>query len=238
MLRDGFCLYLLTLGWGKPKCKCVAALHGSIFTSWLPDSLEARLFRLIIRRCDLVTCLGGAHAKSLSALGIPKDKIVIMPNVCEFDGVDVEFLKAKQQFSDAPVEILFLSSLIDTKGYPEYLEALCLIAENGNCKINATLCGPITITPFSDRFSTVEAAKAWIDQKMEYINASENVRLHRIEGAEGAEKKILFEQSQIFILPTRYKVEAQPLVVIEAMASGCAIITHFGRRTSFNTKYR
>jgi glycosyltransferase involved in cell wall biosynthesis len=35
----------------------------------------------------------------------------------------------------------------------------------------------------------------------------------------------LFREADLFVLPTRYAVEAQPLVLLEAMASGCAIIT-------------
>ena len=225
MLRDGICLFLATFGWNSSGCARVAALNGSVFTSWSIRSIEARLFRWVIRRCDYITCLGNAHAESLIALGIPERKIVIMPNVCEYDGVDIDFLTSKHELNGAPVEVLFLSSLIDTKGFPEYLEALCLLGEDGGYEVNATLCGPITITPFSDRFKTVEEAEGWIDQKIAFINNSLNVRIRRVVEARGVEKKALFEKSHVFVLPTRYRVEAQPLAVIEAMASGCAVVT-------------
>lgn len=158
-------------------------------------------------------------------LGIPREKIVIVPNVCEYRGVDEEFLLSKHNIAGGPVEVLFLSSLIDSKGFPEYLEALCCLAEEGKYKINASLCGPITITPFSDRFKTVAEAEEWITEKVSILNDSANVRIDRIEGARGAQKRALFEKSHIFVLPTRYKVEAQPLAVIEAMAFGCAVVT-------------
>jgi glycosyltransferase involved in cell wall biosynthesis len=38
-------------------------------------------------------------------------------------------------------------------------------------------------------------------------------------------KAKLFHDAQIFVFPSRYPVEAQPITLIEAMAAGCAIIT-------------
>jgi glycosyltransferase involved in cell wall biosynthesis len=57
------------------------------------------------------------------------------------------------------------------------------------------------------------------------MNQSGRIQLEWIRGARGAEKQALFEQAQIFVLPTQYPVEAQPLAVLEAMAHGCAIVT-------------
>ncbi|MGB0743770.1 MAG: glycosyltransferase family 4 protein, partial [Opitutales bacterium] len=57
------------------------------------------------------------------------------------------------------------------------------------------------------------------------INQSSRVTAEWIPGATGKEKAKLFQSAHIFVLPTRYKVEAQPLAVIEAMAWGSAIIT-------------
>ena len=225
MIRDGVCLLLASFKVNLSRCSRVAALNGSVFTSWRINSLEARLFRWVIKRCDYVSCLGHKHLEILVDLGIPRKKIVIIPNVCEYQGVGKEFLLSKHNIAGGSVEVLFLSSLIDSKGFPEYLEALCMLAEEGRYKINATLCGPVTITPFSDRFETIAEAEEWITAKVSFINDSTNVRIDRIEGARGVQKKALFEKSHIFVLPTRYKVEAQPLAVIEAMASGCAVVT-------------
>ena len=41
----------------------------------------------------------------------------------------------------------------------------------------------------------------------------------------GIQKQNLFNSAQIFVLPTYYTNEAQPLVILEALASGCALIT-------------
>lgn len=225
MIRDGTCLFLSTSGRRSANCARVVALNGSVFTAWSYNCLESQIFRWIVGQSDYVTCLGAKHKEILVNLGIPRSKVAIVPNVCEYDGVDAAFVRSKQDVRDKAIRILFLSSLIDTKGFPEYLEALHALSQRGDYEIHASLCGPITITPYSEKFRSIPEAQDWINEKMGLINASSNVHLERIEQAKGAEKQRLFEQAHIFVLPARYKVEAQPLAVIEAMASGCAVIT-------------
>ena len=224
LIRDGFALWCAA-AFNSRDLRRVVALNASIFTGWARESWNARTFRWIIRRCDVVTCVGVSHAQALQDLGVPASKIEVVPNICEYDGIEESELVEKQAVSDQLIELLFLSSLTDTKGYPEYLEALEMMSAEEGQPIHAVLCGPIMMDAYRQRFNTAEAATAWIEQKLSVINQSDRVQLEWIRGARGAEKQVLFEQAQIFVLPTQYPVEAQPLVVIEAMAHGCAIVT-------------
>jgi glycosyltransferase involved in cell wall biosynthesis len=124
-----------------------------------------------------------------------------------------------------PVGCLYLSSLIDTKGFPEFLEALQILAALPGPPIEATLCGRLVASDFSRRFRGAAAAETWIEQRLTEANRSARVRVRWVRGAAGAEKAALFRDAEIFVLPTRYTVEAQPLALLEAMATGCAIIT-------------
>jgi glycosyltransferase involved in cell wall biosynthesis len=224
LLRDGLALCLARMGNAR-RIRSVVALNGSVFTSWAVGSLEARLFRWVIRGCDVVTCVGHSHREALQKLGVPDEKIEIVPNVCEYDGVSEADVIAKQTASGEPSEVLFLSSLTDTKGYPEYLEALEIMARDDGAPIHAVLCGPIMMDAYRKRFNTAVDATKWINVKLAVMNQSGRIQSEWIRGASGAEKQALFEQAQIFVLPTQYPVEAQPLAVIEAMAHGCAIVT-------------
>lgn len=224
LLRDYVALICASL-FARGRVRKVVALHGSVFTEWPTNSLNAQLLRSVIRYVGCVTCVGSLHRQALINLGVPSGKIEIVPNTCEYDGIEESDVTERQASSDQPLECLFLSSLTDTKGYPEYLEALEMIGSVDGAPIHAVLCGPIMIDAYRKRFETYDEAKAWIERKVASINESDRVQAEWIPGARGSEKKALFEQAQIFVLPTQYPVEAQPLAVIEAMAHGCAIVT-------------
>ena len=224
LLRDHVALICASL-FARGRVRKVVALHGSVFTEWPTNSLNAQLLRSVIRCAGCVTCVGSSHRQALINLGVPSGKIEIVPNACEYDGIEESDVTEKQASSDQPLECLFLSSLTDTKGYPEYLEALEMIGSVDGAPIHAVLCGPIMMDAYRKRFETYDEAKVWIEQKVASINESDRVQAEWIPGARGSEKKALFEQAQIFVLPTQYPVEAQPLAVIEAMAHGCAIVT-------------
>ena len=224
LLRDYVALICASL-FARGRVRKVVALHGSVFTEWPTNSLNAQLLRSVIRCAGCVTCVGSLHRQALINLGVPSGKIEIVPNTCEYDGIEESNVTERQASSDQPLECLFLSSLTDTKGYPEYLEALEMIGSVDGAPIHAVLCGPIMMDAYRKRFETYDEAKVWIEQKVASINESDRVQAEWIPGARGSEKKALFEQAQIFVLPTQYPVEAQPLAVIEAMAHGCAIVT-------------
>ena len=224
LLRDYVALICASL-FARGRVRKVVALHGSVFTEWPTNSLNAQLLRSVIRCAGCVTCVGSSHRQALINLGVSSGKIEIVPNACEYDGIEETKVVEKQASSDQPLECLFLSSLTDTKGYPEYLEALEMIGSVDGAPIHAVLCGPIMMDAYRKRFETYDEVKVWIEQKVASINESDRVQAEWIPGARGSEKKALFEQAQIFVLPTQYPVEAQPLAVIEAMAHGCAIVT-------------
>ncbi len=225
-LRDGL---PLLIGWIRfGRARIVISLHGSLFMRWPVSSLNARLFRFLLRRAGTVTVLGERQRERLSMLGIDPASVEIVINSCAMRPMGSAQLSrklARVSGPGAPLKILHLSSLIATKGFPEYLEALEIIARKGTIRIDAVLCGKVTASEFQDRFPSAAAAERWIEETVAGINRSDTVRVRWVRGAVGAEKEKLFGESEIFVLPTRYAVEAQPIVLLEAMAAGCAIVT-------------
>jgi glycosyltransferase involved in cell wall biosynthesis len=172
--------------------------------------------------------VGEQQRARLIALGIPQTRVAIVVNSCELELAPDEAVAAKHPPAADPVRAvrcLYLSSLIDTKGFPEYLEALHRLSALAGPPVEAVLCGRLVASEFSSRFHDAASAEAWIETRIVEINRRERVRVRWVKGAAGADKAALFREAELFVLPTRYAVEAQPLVLLEAMASGCAIIT-------------
>ncbi len=222
LMRDG--VPLRAVHWLNPRARILMTTHGNVFASWKPQDSLARVFAGLIRRAERITVLGPNQEQILREFGVEPDKIVICNNTCAAPRITPEEIEAKHR-ADAPLRVLFLSTLIDTKGYPDFLEALELLGRRPGPAIEATLCGKILVSDFSDRFTGEREARRWIESKVAAINRSPRVKLTWVEGADGEIKWTLYRKAHVFVLPTRYRVEAQPIVLIEALALGCAVIT-------------
>ncbi len=222
LIRDGLPFVALQL---FRKKKSILSLHGSNFTRWSQGSVKSYLLRALITQSRIVTVLGNSQKNALLNLKVPVCKIRVVPNTCTIEVLSDEFVTRKQSLSNPePIKILYLSSLIKSKGYPIFLESIERLAQTSGRSIEVVLCGSIIISEYED-FPSVEVATQWIESMIDLINASTRCKVRWIKGAYGEEKTALFEEAQMFVFPTLYPVEAQPLVLLEAMATGGAIIT-------------
>lgn len=214
---------LLAFSWRRRR-RVVVSIHGSNFMAWQDEALLTRCFIAFIKRAELVTVLGLRQTQRLEKLGVHPDRIRIVQNTT--DGVAISGAELFSKHNEArTIRVLYLSSLIDSKGYPEFLEGLLMLARRTQIPIAATLCGPIVLSQFGMRFSNISEAEEWINLIIGETNQSNSVRITWIKGAKGADKWALYKNAHIFVFPSRYQVEAQPLVLVEAMACGCTIIT-------------
>jgi hypothetical protein len=213
----------------RKKLPLIISLNGHAFVRWELNDRKTRIFRFLLNSSKIITVVGDTQKTKLIELGVHASKILIIPNTIDNESVTKQFALNKQK---APalntIKIMFLSLLVETKGFPEYLEALLILAKSqSKTKINAVLCGPITKTSYCTRFGTINETRMWIEDMILQINsvADSCVSIKWINGAKGQEKQNLFNSAHIFVLPTYYPNEAQPLVILEALASGCALIT-------------
>ena len=217
LVCDGLPFFLCSFF--KRNIKCVISLHGDFFCTWRARDLRLRLFVRILRRACLITVLGPAQRQRLLELGIPTEQVHIVNNTCERSMLAAEVSAKKKH----PVTLLYLSNLIEAKGYKDYLLALLHLSRRENCpaRVHATLCGKLTATSL-DSSNASSDDEAWIRQTIETINKSRSVDVVWVQGAYGRDKAALFSSTDIFVYPSR--VDSQPTVLIEAMATGCAVI--------------
>lgn len=220
----------LVIRYLMPHRRIITSVHGNQFMNWDQESLKMRFYIKILHASHLITVLGEKQRNHIAKLNVPLEKIKILSNCCESQPLEIDQVKAKHsslaRHPDKPLVILHLSLLIESKGFPEFLNACTLFAKDVcDRPVTVVLCGPLTSTSDGENFENLEVKSAWIKEKIASLNKIENVTATWIPGATGVEKSYLFNEAHCFVLPTRYPVEVQPLVLLEAMAAGCYIIT-------------
>ena len=165
--------------------------------------IKKKIFHKILSMSDKGIVLSNSLKKNLSPF-LPDDKIYILENFVE------DFL-----FHDIPekkfdkLRIIYLSNLMHEKGILDLLEALQILSNN-NVDFEAKIAGGID-----------EKMKSTIDSYLKDLH--ENVTYLGL--VYGEEKRSLLNWGNVFVFPTYYSMEGQPISNFEAMATGNIILT-------------
>ncbi len=147
---------------------------------------------------------------------IPSDKRFVVPNTID-DSVlcsDVEVaLKQEERAERSSLRMLFLSNMTPSKGYMDVLHATRLLLEDGYD----------VYTDFVGRWESEEDRATFFAEVDEYRLTSQITHHEAIEERE--QIKALHLQADLFVLPTYYENEAQPLTIIEALNAGTPVIS-------------
>ncbi len=133
-------------------------------------------------------------------------KVYYLPNGVEdnYDEKSFENYISNKNF-DEKINVLYLSNMIKEKGYFEVIK-LSNKYKNQNIYFH-----------FAGGWQKKEDEKEFF----EYIKKNDLEKSVTFHGfVNGLQKKELFEKSNVFIFPTRYKNEAFPLSVLEAFSYG------------------
>jgi len=173
---------------------------GTEYTSL--SGFRKKLFRYLLSK----TTKGIVLSKSLDGNMLPfisEEKIHVLYNFAE------DYLTTNFTLSDAKqLQIIYLSNLMEEKGIFHLLEALMMMEKEG-IPYNAKIAGAID----NDNKARVESLFAQLEHT-EYLGI-----------VKCEEKKKLLHWGNCFVLPTFYKMEGQPISILEAMATGNIIIT-------------
>lgn len=158
--------------------------------------------RKAISQADCIHATAESEKEHLLQLGW-NNKITVVPN-----GVDVEFISMKSSWKRTN-NILFLSRVHPKKGLNFLIEALAQLKGDYQC----TIAG-------EGEFSYINELKA-LATKLRIAD-----RVTFVGGVYGNTKWKLFQESDVFVLPTHS--ENFGIVVAEALASGTPVITTQG----------
>ncbi|MDI1335924.1 MAG: glycosyltransferase family 4 protein [Lacunisphaera sp.] len=125
--------------------------------------------------------------------------------------------------SEGELTILYLSNLIESKGYLEVLEVVKFLQEDERIECRALFCGSFLANPSDDvRIHSVIQAREYFHQRAAELGVASRISYCGSVG--GADKDRVLAESDFLVLPTRYDNEGQPVVLIEALAHGLPAI--------------
>lgn len=193
------------------KSRIFMHIHNGYFRKMydMQNSLKKTTLNYLLDKSSGIIVLGDS-LKSMFEGIISDEKIFVCENGVQDDVVATEeeiFQKIERYKTDSKKRVLYLSNLMVEKGILDLLKA----SESFNDdEIEFNLAGAIE----PSIKNIVE------DYLVKYPN---KIKYHGI--VRGDKKKKLLLENYIFILPTYYSNEGQPISILEAYATGCAVIT-------------
>ena len=209
-IRDLIIIYLLKI---KRK-KVLIHLHGGFFRNMVENNLNIFQRKININLLNYVegAIVLGPSLKYIFEGIVPSEKIYTVSN-CVDDEYLGELDVIKKRFDYKELKVLFLSNFITDKGYMSVLHVAKMINEQKISNIKFILAGKF--------FKKEEELKF-----LKYIHDNNLNEIVQYNGVVvGEEKKELLRCCDVFILPTKYHKEGQPISILEAMANGQIIIS-------------
>ncbi|WP_417805892.1 glycosyltransferase [Thalassospira lucentensis] len=197
------CLYVLTAKlFGVPA---ILHLHGRGLANLRQNRLIARLQRLVFADQTAIV-LGARLLPELESLSCDK---LIIPNALPAAAFTVQTM-AKCPLHH-PVRLFYLSNLFRAKGIETLIKATAAVINNGIAVTLDIAGAPGDISAQELQLTLHDHGIADIATYHGPVNADQRMAL--------------FNAVDLFVFPSNYPNEAQPLVVLEAMAAGVPVIT-------------
>jgi glycosyltransferase involved in cell wall biosynthesis len=202
-LRD-IPFFLITKIFGK---KLVCHLRGGYFKKWYDES--NKIIRFIIRQTQKLIdaqIVLGENLRYMYSDFMPTDRIFVVPNAADYPTFECE------NDENDVIKVLFLGNFIKTKGVLDVLNSFFYLTQDYKYKVQYLFAGN------------------WIDNEVkirfdEVLNEYPKAPIKVIGPVVGEEKFKLLSNADIFVFPSYYRNEGHPWVIIEAIASGLAVIS-------------
>lgn len=220
----GFIRDYLTVGFARLLGRrTILHLHGGGFEAFYIESGPwlQRLIRSNLKRTDTIIVLGNLLKQQFYCVGeFVKPKLSVVPNGLTL-GVEEPKRRCRRLISNERVELLYLSNLMPSKGFLDVIQAVEILEKKFPEKYHLNLCG-----------SFVDAKTEPLTEVNSVETLNRYLRINRLRKVvtyhgqvTGAAKDDQFKNAHVFILPTNYPWEGQPLSIIEALAYSIPVIT-------------
>jgi len=171
--------------------------------------LDNLLYKIVFKNVDVILLSEQLYPDIQKY--VPKSRVHVCPNGIP-EIVQTSKFKPQNEVTK-PVEILFLSNLIESKGVYVLLEA-CTILKEKKMLFHCTYAGGEG--DISAEILTQSILKSDLSEQVHYAGKKY-----------GADKSEIFSKADISVLPTFYSNECFPLVLIEAMQYSLPVVSTF-----------
>lgn len=205
--RDAIFIWIAHLA----RRKVIVHLYGGLFGDFYAGLKGVE--RAFVRRtfgCVDAAWVETENRRTVFSALLPPEAVRVVENTADDCGPPMR--EARRAADAERLRILFLANLIPTKGHRELLAALERLADRGQSGIDVRLVGEVQ----PDEAELVRAAAGRLGPA--------GITVELLDAVMGEDKLALYRWADVLALPSRYPPEGQPLVLLEAMSAGLAII--------------
>lgn len=196
------------------KGKIINHLHGSDFYDFRKNSKLKFLIDYTYKKINVSIVL--TERMQEQYINYPHMNIHVVSNFSSaMLDENIALQKSEKLLDRETISIIYLSNIMYSKGIIHFLDAFNELNDSEKRKIKISIAGDF----IADQYCNVSEIKNLFHEK---INNNKNI--HYLGVLNNTKKVISLTNSEIFILPTFYKTEAQPISIIEAMSHACLII--------------
>jgi len=204
VLKYGFFIILTSL----LNKQLITHIHGNYLGKEYRNlkGIKKKIFKILLNKTSKGIVLSESLIDNMSPF-IKDEHIHVLYNFVEnYLFVDREDINRK--LANPTPRIIFLSNLMEEKGIFELLEAFNILGAEG-FEYKAQIAGNIDAKHVHKTEKLFKSLK-----HVDYVGV-----------VSGNQKKTLLLWGNIFILPTYYEMEGQPISILEAMATGNVVLT-------------
>ena len=197
-----------------PEQPVYGVVHWGDFDRVFRSPLTRHTARWMLRRLRGLVFLNEGLAERC-APWVPPEQRFVVPNTIHEALVctEAEVAAKRETHPEMPLRLLYLSNMIASKGYLDVLEAVAQLHTRG-VAVRADFIGGWTADDDRERFGARVARAGLVEAVTHHGAVYDRARVKRF-----------YLDADVFLLPTYYPTEAQPLTILEALSAGTPVVT-------------